>query len=138
MTAIATSPKPTHHRWDADPLPEQAAVAERAPRPALTAGENVDAISMPAAFGALVRTELGIMMLAGPVVADDDGSLTFLTRRADTRRPSVPTDLLPLGVREVPAGTPVAAGDRPGEPLPIWWTVIGAARRVAHRNSRVA
>jgi hypothetical protein len=93
---------------------------------------------MPAAFGALVLAELDIMMLAGPVIADDHGSWLFLTESADARRSTVPTDLLPLGVRVVPAGTPLATADRPGRAPAIWWTVIGAARRVAHRASRVA
>jgi hypothetical protein len=127
MTATATYPKSTECplTW-----PVEAG--------ALAAGENVDAISMPAAFGALVLAELDIMMLAGPVIADDHGSWLFLTERADARQSTVPADLLPLGVRVVPAGTPVAPADRPGRAPAIWWTVIGAARRVAHRAGRVA
>lgn len=104
--------------------------------PVLAAGGDVDAISMPATFGALVLAELDVMMLAGPVVTDDDGSWTFLTQRAGTRPPAVPADLLPLGVRVVPAGTPLAAADRPERAPACWWTVIGAARRVAHRAGR--
>jgi hypothetical protein len=137
MTATLTFPTTTQSL----PAAGRAEVAERATAPALIAGATFDAISMPAAFGALVLAELDIMMLAGPVVADGDGSWTFLTRPADTRQPAVPTDLLPLGVRAVPAGTPVAplaGADRPGRPPAIWWTVIGAARRVAHRTGRVA
>ncbi len=142
MTATTTYPKSTRYRWDDDQPGGPVGTAERAPLPVLVAGETVDAISMPAAFAALVRAELDIMMLAGPVVADDDdGSWTFLTERADTRQPTMPNDLLPLGVRAVPAGTPVAlfaAADRRDRPPAIWWTVIGAARRVAHRTSRAA
>lgn len=124
MTATATYPKST----------ECPSIPARLTWPF---EENVDALSMPAAFGALVLAELDIMMLAGPVIADDDGSWIFLTERAGT----VPADLLPLGVRVVPAGTPVApraTADRPDRAPAIWWTVIGAARRVAHRTSRVA
>lgn len=138
MTATTTYPTSIRCRWSADQLSGPVGVVERAPLPVLIAGENVDAISMPAAFGALVRAELEIMMLAGPVVADDDGSWTFLTQRTDTRQPTVHTDLLPLGVRPVPAGTPVATADRLDHPPAIWWTVVGAARRVAHRTRRVA
>lgn len=130
MTATATYPKSTEC-----PLTWPVEVE------ALVAGENVDVISMPAAFGALVLAELDIMMLAGPVIADDHGSWLFLTQRAGTRQSTVPTDLLPLGVRVVPAGTavaPLATADRPGRAPAVWWTVIGAARRVAHRASRVA
>lgn len=137
MTATTTYPKSTRCRWNAGRLSGPAGVAERVAPPTLIAGEKVDAISMPAAFGALVRAELDIMMLAGPVVADDDGLWTFLTRLADTGQPTVPTDLLPLGVRAVPVGTPVATADLSDRPPAIWWTVIGAARRVAHRTSRI-
>lgn len=133
MTATTTCPRPTHYRWNDR---HGGPVAERATRPAAITGEDVDAISMPAAFAALVQAELEIMMLAGPVVADDDGSWTFLTERAGTRQPAMPADLLPLGVRPVPAGTPLATADRADRPAAIWWTVIGAARRVAHRTSR--
>jgi hypothetical protein len=133
MAATTTFPTVTQSRYFDGP----AGVADRAPLPAHIAGEDLDAISMPATFGALVQAELGIMMLAGPVITDDDGSWTFLTERADTRRP-VPTDLLRLGVRAVPAGTALVDAGAPGQAAAIWWTVIGAARRVAHRLSRVA
>lgn len=130
MIATATYPKSTRFRRMAD----QVGVEDRATVPALVVGEDVDAVSIPAAFGALVRAELEIMMLGGPVVADDDGSWTFLVERGDTPLPAVPTDLLPLGVRVVPAGTPLAVADRPRQPAAIWWTVMGAARRVAYRT----
>ena len=132
MTATTTFPTSTQSRHDSGPVEVAAA------RPiAHLAGDDVDAISMPAGFGALVLAELEIMMLAGPVVTDDDGSWTFLTERTGARRP-VPSDLLPLGVRAVPAGTALGEADEPGQSAAIWWTVIGAARRVAHRLSRVA
>ncbi len=142
MTATATNPNLTQCRSNADQRGRVVAVADRASESAVLAGTTIDAISMPATFGALVRAELEIMMLAGPVVADQDhGSWTFLTQRTDTPHPTVPTDLLPLGVRTVPAGTPVAppaAATRADCPPAIWSTVIGAARRVAYRASRVA
>ncbi len=125
MIATTTSPEST--RW----IHDQPAAPQ-----ALIAGEDVDAISIPAAFGALVQAELGIMMLAGPVVDDADGSWTFLTERADTRQPALPADLLRLGVRPVPAGTPIPAAGRRACAPAIWWTVIGAARRVAHRTGQ--
>jgi hypothetical protein len=117
-------------------------------RPAPVAGEPGDAISMPAAFGALVLAELEIMMLAGPVVADADGSWTFPTGPANTLSPAVPADLLALGVRLLPPGTrvvrpssdgsswivPPAAGREPA----IWSVVVGAARRVADRARRTS
>lgn len=136
MTATTTYPTNTRTRSHAALFSGPAGVTEHATPPALIAGEDVDAISMPAAFAALVQAELGIMMLAGPVIADEDGSWIFLTQRADTRR--VPTDLLPLGVRAVPAGAALATADGSAGSPEIWWTVIGAARRVAHRISRAA
>lgn len=122
MIATTTNPNSTRTRWSTGPV----RVAEH------IAGEDVDAISMPAAFGALVRAELEIMMLAGPVVADGDGSWTFLTQRAEGA--TLPADLLPLGVRTVPAHTPLTATDRRDRQPAIWWNVVGAARRVAHRT----
>ncbi|HEV8559040.1 MAG TPA: hypothetical protein VGR06_21925 [Actinophytocola sp.] len=116
----------------------------RTRRPALVPGEGGDAIAMPAAFAELVQAELGIMMLAGPVVASPkEGSWTFLTQPANTRSPVVPADLLPLGIRLIPAGTQITLppnADRswiapplPNRPPAIWSCVIGAARRVAAR-----
>jgi hypothetical protein len=133
MTATTTDPKWSNSDQHARPV----TVENRAP--AVIAGTASDAISMPATFGALVQAELDIMMLAGPVVADqDDGSWIFLTQRTDTSHPTVPADLLPLGVRTVPAGTSVAVVDRPVCPPAIWSTVIGAARRVAYRTRLIA
>lgn len=100
----------------------------------LVAGEAVDAISVPAEFAEHVQAELEIMLLAGPVVAED-GSWTFLTQPANTECPRVPADLLSLGVRLVPAGTRIALTTETADrPPAIWSTVIGAARRVAHRR----
>jgi hypothetical protein len=118
----------------------------RTSRPAVVAGRTVDAIAIPAGFAELVQAELGIMMLAGPVAATPEGSWVFLTQPANTGSPAVPADLLPLGVRLVPAGTRVELPDAsgrsgswvtppaPNRPPAIWSTVIGAARRVAQRN----
>lgn len=103
----------------------------------LIAGDTVDAIAMPAPFAALVQAELEIMMLAGAVITDPDGSCTFLTQPANSPNPAVPTDLLRLGVRLVPAGTPVILPATPNRPPAIWSTVIGAARRVAYRTRQV-
>jgi hypothetical protein len=133
MTAT-TLPRPYDHHPG---LP----VTVGARTPALVAGDGGDAITMPAAFGALVQAELEIMMLAGPVVADPaDGSWTFLTRPANTRSPAVPADLLALGVRPIPAGTrvvlPTALVTASGHPPAIWSAVVGASRRVAERTRR--
>lgn len=113
-------------------------------------GQAGDAITMPAAFGALVQTELEIMMLAGPVVAEvAEGSWIFLTQPRNTRSRAVPADLLAFGVRLLPRGDRVVlpASEGPGTsswiapPTPdrqpaIWSVVIGAARRVAERARR--
>ena len=139
MTATtATYSKFIQRRRNADQRGATIAGAERPARPALIAGETVDAISMPASFGALVRAELDLMMLAGPVVTGDDGSWNFVTLPTDTRQSTVPAGLLPFGVRTIPAGTPLAGADLSARPPASWWTVIGAARRVAHRTTRVA
>lgn len=107
-------------------------------RSVLVTGETVDAISTPAEFGALVQAELEIMMLAGPVIADQDGSWTFLTQLTNAESPAIPADLLALGVRLVSPGTRIAlpaTADPPGRPPAIWSAVIGAARRVAFRRA---
>jgi hypothetical protein len=122
MITTAVRPTPTLRR----PTPRQQAQVH-------ITGDTIDAISMPAPFAALVQTELEIMMLAGPVTTDPDGSSTFLTQPATSPNPKVPTDLLPLGVRLIPTGTPVVLPTSNHRPA-IWSTVIGAARRVAHRE----
>jgi hypothetical protein len=94
-------------------------------------GVDIAAVSMPFAFGARVLTELRIALLAGPVLVAD-GSITFLTEADDNQGRTVPDDLLPLGVRYVPNGTPLAVPDGGGEPA-LRTAVIGAARRVAAR-----
>lgn len=94
-------------------------------------GVDVAAVSMPIAFGGQVLTELRIAMLAGQVLVAD-GSITFLTETDDNQDRPIPADLLPLGVRYVPNGTPLAVPDGGGEPA-LRTAVIGAARRVAAR-----
>jgi hypothetical protein len=101
--------------------------------------EGGDAITMPAAFAALVQAELEVMMLAGLVVTDPgEGSWTFLTQPANTPAPAVPADLLALGVRLLPAGTRVALPATADRPPALWSVVIGASRRVADRARRSA
>ena len=148
MATATLYPEAPQHQHEGDQLGGPVAVETWTRRPVLVAGEAVDAITMPAAFAELVQCELGIMMLAGPVVAGPEGSWTFLTQLANTRSAAVPADLLALGVRLVPAGTHVVlpeAFDGSGrwswvtppatnrEPA-IWSCVIGAARRVAARR----
>jgi hypothetical protein len=49
----------------------------------ITLGHTLDAITMPAPLGTLVHHQLGIAMLAGPVIANPDGThWTFLTQPA--------------------------------------------------------
>lgn len=145
MATSTLRPETRQQGYEGDQLNWPASVEEV---PAAIAGEAVDAITMPPAFGALVQAELEIMMLAGPVVeGPSDEPWTFLTQLANTRSPAVPADLLALGVRLVPAGSRVmlpGTPDRPGRRSwitppasrrapAIWSCVIGAARRVAAR-----
>ena len=145
MATATVQPEAQRRGYEGDQLGWPATVEEG---PAVIAGEAVDTITMPPAFGALVQAELQIMMLAGPVVSGPaEESWAFLTQPANTRSPAVPRDLLALGVRLVPAGSrvvlPEASGrsgrwtwvtpPTPGREPAIWSAVIGAARRVAAR-----
>jgi hypothetical protein len=81
---------------------------------AVETGHVVDAVSMPARLGALVRGQLGIAMLSGPVLAQPDGDRwTFFTKPLDCLRPNITTDLSHLDVAVAPHGSHVVL---PAEP----------------------
>jgi hypothetical protein len=72
-------------------------------------GQTVEAVTMPASLGAMVRAELGIAMLSGPVAAAPDGARwTFLTKPLDRLRPNITADLSHLRVDVAPHGAHVA------------------------------
>lgn len=110
-------------------------------------GQTVDAVTMPAALGTLVRRDLGIAMLCGPVVTDPAGSRwTFLTKPFDALRPTIAADLHHLAVDVVPHGGHVVIPTdphtctgsrwrwidepRPSRPLPPAYAVIAVTRRL--------
>lgn len=110
-------------------------------------GQTVDAVTMPAGLGMLVRRDLGIAMLCGPVVADPAGTRwTFLTKPFDALRSSITDDLSHLHVDVVPHGGHVVIPTdphtctgslwrwidepRPTRPLPPAYAVIAVTRRI--------
>jgi hypothetical protein len=114
-------------------------------------GQTVEAVTMPASLGALVRTELDIAMLSGPVVADPDGThWTFLTKPLERLRPNTAADLSHLRVDVAPHGGYVviptdphtSSGRRwrwieepsPRRPLPPAYAVIGVIRRLTEQR----
>lgn len=114
----------------------------------LMVGGRMDAITMPARLGRHVLAELGILMLAGPVMAGL-GYWTFLTGRCTAHRPNLPAELFPVRVRLAPRGTHVIVPSgrdaqewvrrpEPGHALPPWSVVIGTTRRVASLASALA
>lgn len=117
-------------------------IAER--RLAVALGQVVDAITMPADLGAQVQAQLGIAMLAGPVMAHPDGGdWTFLTQTASTMEGEFVGDLAEHHVRHASAGAYTvipaahAEGDwrwitepQPNQMLPSAYAVIATARRV--------
>ncbi|MBA8923687.1 hypothetical protein BC739_000884 [Kutzneria viridogrisea] len=117
-------------------------VAER--QLAVTLGQVVDAITMPAELAARVHAQLGIAMLAGPVIAHPDGRFwTFLTQTLSTPRNDLMNDLAEQDVRHAAAGRyaviPTELTDagwrwiaepRPNQMLPSAYAVVATARRV--------
>jgi hypothetical protein len=117
-------------------------VAER--QLAVALGQVVDAIVMPAELAARVHGQLGIAMLAGPVIADPDGGRwTFLTQTASTMRGDIVDGLAAHEVRHATAGTytviPTEHADtgwrwiaepRPSQILPSAYAVVATARRL--------
>jgi hypothetical protein len=118
-------------------------------------GQTLDAVRMPANLGALVRAELGIALLSGPVLADPDGQRwTFLTKPLDRLRPNITADLSHVRVNVVPHGHHVIvptdpdtlSGQRwrwldppsPTRSLPPAYAVIGVTRRITEQHHLVA
>jgi hypothetical protein len=119
-------------------------VATSSTGPRLLVGEGVDALSMPAWFGAQVNHYLALCLLSAPIFADLGGlpRWIFLTRAREhtVRRPI--DNLVGMGVTAVAPGaldlpslTPPVGGNRwvtppvPLATLPPWAAVVGAARR---------
>jgi hypothetical protein len=111
----------------------------------LSVGGVVDAILMPVDFGQRVHAALQVAMLAGPVIAGPGPNWwTFLAEPAKV--PDLPDALRNRHVRMIPRGATVVVpcvpkpGASPrwvtapgsGRSLPEFWTVINAARRIAH------
>lgn len=113
----------------------------------LPVGQAVDALIMPAPLAQRVHAALDVMLLAGPAIASPDGAYwTLLTDRSPTDQPCVPLDVAAAGVCAVARSdlvrlpTHLTATDRAGwrwtgmplgrRPLPPWWVVVGATRRV--------
>lgn len=102
---------------------------------AIALGGTLDAVTIPTPLAAQVHTQLGIAMLAGPVIADpDDTRWTFLTQPAP---PDLVTDL--PDVRH--AGTHVViptpgttwrwiTEPRPKHMLPSVHAVVATTRRI--------
>jgi len=116
-------------------------VAERQLTVAL--GQVVDAITMPAELASRVHAQLGIAMLAGPVIAHPDGHWTFLTQPATSAREDIVDGLAERDVRYAAPGTyaliPTELSDagrrwiaepRPNQMLPSPYAVVATARRV--------
>lgn len=118
-------------------------------------GHTLDAVRMPASLGALVRAELGIALLSGPVMADPDGRhWTFFTKPLDRLRPNTAADLSHIRVLVVPPGHHVAVPARPHtrsgphwrwveppsatRPLPPAYAVIGVTRRLTEQQHLAA
>jgi len=117
-------------------------VAER--QLAVALGQVVDAITMPAELAARVHAQLGIAMLAGPVIAHPDGGRwTFLTQTASAIQGDIVDGLTEHDVRHAAPGTytviPTERADagwrwiaepRPKQMLPSAYAVVATARRV--------
>jgi hypothetical protein len=118
----------------------------------LLIGEVLDAITMPALLGTLVESELRLMMLAGPVIADDSTqSWTFLTQAAPTATATVLAELDRAHVRPVQHGAHAALptslvpddngqcrwifGPHMRDELPPFSVVVGTTRRVLLREA---
>lgn len=106
------------------------------------AGDNLDAIIMPAALGQRVWTMLANEMAAGPTIAGPGPSRwTILTECQPRARPSCPAGLRRAGVTLVPRGStiilPSSRGTTasymwvhlPGQ-LPAWSRVMTTAGRI--------
>jgi hypothetical protein len=111
---------------------------------AVALGSTLDAITMPAELGAQVHAQLGIAMLAGPVIAHPDGGRwTFLTQAVPGTRGDIADGLAGQDVRHAGVGAytviPTDAGNggwrwvhepRPHQMLPSAYAVLATARRL--------
>ncbi|MCE7011425.1 hypothetical protein LWC34_52740 [Kibdelosporangium philippinense] len=111
---------------------------------AVALGQVLDAITMPADLADQVNQQLGIAMLAGPVIAhEDSGRWTFLTQAATMMRGDIVEGLADHEVRHAGAGSytvvPTESSDggcrwitepRPHQMLPSAYAVIATARRL--------
>jgi hypothetical protein len=102
---------------------------------AIALGHTLDAIIMPALLATQVQAQLGIAMLAGPVIANPDGThWTFLTQPAPADLVTDLPDVRRAGTHTViPAdGTGWRWIKEPGSKhvLPSVHAVIATARRV--------
>lgn len=113
-------------------------------RLAVALGTVVDAITMPAELGTSVQAQLGIALLAGPVIGHSDGGLwTFLTQPVPPDRDDFGEGLAEHDVRHAGAGTytvvPASETDagwywvsapEPNMPPPSAYAVAATVRRV--------
>jgi hypothetical protein len=113
-------------------------------RLAVALGHVLDAITMPAPLAEKVHAQLGIAMLAGPVIAHpDSGRWTFLTQAASTMRGDAVDGLAEHEVRHGGVGEytviPTDGADggwrwisepRPHQMLPSAYAVVATARRL--------
>jgi hypothetical protein len=109
------------------------------------AGDNLDAITMPAALRRRVWTVLANEMASGPTIAGPGPSRwTILTERTQRTRPSCPANLHYAGVTLVPRGSKIILpscrdttgsymwieAPRPSLRLPAWSRVLTTAARI--------
>lgn len=111
---------------------------------AVALGHSMDAITMPATLAEQVHAQLGIALLAGPVIAHPDGGRwTFLTQSVTAARGDIVEGLEGQDVRHAGTGAytviPTEAGNggwrwvnepRPHQMLPSAYAVIATARRL--------
>ena len=152
VPTTGTSPAP---RWLRDLVSGQTRYAEllgwsvrvevQRRRLALTAGEMVDAITMPVGLGRTVLSELQIAMLFPPVIGEPSHRWwTFLARPANKARLDTPAELRAAQVRVTPRNAqvilpidPEAEGwiERPRHDcLPPWPSIVATARRLLSRK----
>ncbi|WP_152551907.1 hypothetical protein [Actinokineospora spheciospongiae] len=113
-------------------------------RPRLLVGDNVDALSMPAWFGAQVNHHLTLCLLTASILTIPDAPTKwiFLTRRRETASPRTMNALTNMNITTLPPGpldlpeqiSPVDGAHWVTPPLPLsslppWTAVVGAARR---------
>ena len=122
--------------------PVSVQVAEQ--RLAVALGTVVDAVTMPAGLAAQVHTQLGIALLAGPVIGHmEGGRWTFLTQPVSPIRGDVLDSLVEHDVQHAGAGayTVIPANEadagwrwvtapQPNQMLPSAYAVVATVRRV--------